>query len=57
MAHQGKPFNEGPEPTAAGEPPVRTADQSQLDFELDFFGGILARIPITSMCCASWAIS
>ena len=45
MAHQGKPFSEGPEPTAAGEPPVRTADQNQLDFELDFFSGILGRTP------------
>ena len=43
MAHQGKPFSEGPEPTATGAAPGRTADQNQLDFELDFFSGILAR--------------
>jgi tetratricopeptide (TPR) repeat protein len=43
MAHQGKSFSEGPEPTAAGAPPARAADQNQLDFELDFFTGILNR--------------
>ena len=43
MAHQGKPYSEGPEPAATGEPPARTADQNQLDFELDFFSGVLAR--------------
>ena len=45
MAHQGKPFSEGPEPAAAGEPPARAADQNQLDFELDFFSGVLGRNP------------
>jgi len=43
MAHQGKSFSEGPEPTAAGQPPARATDQNQLDFELDFFTGILNR--------------
>ncbi len=43
MAHQGKPSH-GPEPVSAS-PPGRSADQSQLDFELDFFGGVLTRQP------------
>ena len=45
MAHQGKPYSEGPEPPAAGAPPARTTDQNQLDFELDFFSGVLGRNP------------
>jgi tetratricopeptide (TPR) repeat protein len=45
MAHQGKHFNEGPEPTSLGNPVARLADQSQIDFELEFFGGILKRYP------------
>lgn len=44
MAHQGK-SNEGHEPTSTSQPQARVPDQSQLDFELDFFGGILARNP------------
>jgi len=43
MAHQGKPFQQGPEPVSTN-PPGRSADQSQLDFELDFFGGVLNRL-------------
>jgi tetratricopeptide (TPR) repeat protein len=45
MAHQGKHFNEGPEPTSTNSPLPRVADQSQLDFELDFFTGVLERNP------------
>ncbi len=45
MAHQGKPSSEGSEPTAAGALPARTTDQTQLDFELDFFSGVLGRYP------------
>ena len=45
MAHQGKHFNEGHEPTSTGIPMPRLADQSQLDFELDFYSGILQRQP------------
>jgi tetratricopeptide (TPR) repeat protein len=43
MAQQGKYSNEGPEPTSTSTPLARLADQSQLDFEIDFFGGILER--------------
>jgi tetratricopeptide (TPR) repeat protein len=45
MAHQGKQFNEGAQPTPAGSPAAHLADQSQIDFELDFFGGVLERAP------------
>jgi tetratricopeptide (TPR) repeat protein len=44
MAHQGKPFNQGPDFAAAGtSPPLRGPDQNQIDFELEFFSGVLAR--------------
>jgi tetratricopeptide (TPR) repeat protein len=45
MAHQGKHYNEGSEPTSTGIPMPRLADQSQLDFELEFYAGILQRQP------------
>src|SRR3984893_11687772 len=45
MAHPGKQSNEGPEPTSTGSPLARPAEQNQLDFELDFFAGILERQP------------
>ncbi len=45
MAHQGKHFNEVPEPTSTSNAPARPADQNQLDFELEFFGGVLGRNP------------
>jgi tetratricopeptide (TPR) repeat protein len=45
MAHQGKKSNEGAEPTSTSSALVRHADQSQLDFELEFFGRILERHP------------
>ena len=44
MAHQGKQFNDGPEPASASHAPAR-ADQHQLDFELDFYGAVLQRCP------------
>ena len=45
MAQQGKPPHEGPETTSAGGALARAADQSQLDFEIEFFGRILERHP------------
>ena len=43
MAHLGKNPNDGP--ATAGGPQSRGADQNQIDFELDFFGGVLQRMP------------
>jgi tetratricopeptide (TPR) repeat protein len=43
MAHQGKSSN--PHEPAAASAQGRVADQNQLDFELDFFAGVLARCP------------
>jgi hypothetical protein len=43
MAQQGKHSSDGPEPAATGKPGTRAADQNQVDFELEFFGGILSR--------------
>jgi tetratricopeptide (TPR) repeat protein len=45
MAHQGKHPNKGPDHPATSTPLARLAEQSQHDFELDFFGGILQRYP------------
>jgi tetratricopeptide (TPR) repeat protein len=45
MAQQGKQFNEGPEPASTSSPAGRATDQGQLDFELVFFEGVLARNP------------
>ncbi len=45
MAYQGKYSNEGSESPSANNPIVRVAEQSQLDFEIDFFSGILERKP------------
>ncbi len=45
MAHQSKHFNEGLGPTSTSNPLARSTDQSQLDFELDFFEGVLGRNP------------
>jgi tetratricopeptide (TPR) repeat protein len=45
MAQQGKHSNEGSEPVSTGSLLSRLADQSQLDFEVDFYGGILERNP------------
>jgi tetratricopeptide (TPR) repeat protein len=44
MAHQGKHSNE-PESASTSSTPLRLADQSQLDFEMEFFGRILERLP------------
>jgi len=43
MAHLGKHSNDGP--AAPGSSPARSADQNQIDFELDFFSGVLQRAP------------
>jgi len=43
MAQQGKHFNEGVPPSA--NKASRPGEVSQLDFELDFFAGILERTP------------
>ena len=45
MAHQGKQPDEGSQPTSTSSPLARLADQSQLDFELDFFSAVLQRYP------------
>ena len=45
MAHLGKHSDEGADPISTGSSLVRPIDQSQLDFEIDFFGGILERRP------------
>ena len=46
MAHPSKHSNEGSEPTSpASSALARLADQTQLDFELDFYSGILERHP------------
>lgn len=45
MAHQGKQSNESSESVVATSGLARLASQSQLDFELEFFGGILERHP------------
>jgi tetratricopeptide (TPR) repeat protein len=45
MAHPGKHPDQGSEPTSTGTPLTNPADQTQIDFEIDFFGGILLRHP------------
>jgi tetratricopeptide (TPR) repeat protein len=40
-----RPPHESPDPAAAGPLLARLAEQSQLDFELEFFGAILDRLP------------
>ena len=45
MAQPGKHFNEGPGPLTPSKLPARPADLSQLDFELEFFAGVLERSP------------
>jgi tetratricopeptide (TPR) repeat protein len=45
MAHHGKLPNEGSKPISTGQPLARLSDQSQLDFEIEFYGGILERKP------------
>jgi hypothetical protein len=44
MAHHGKHPNQGPDSTTgAANPPLRATDQTQIDFELEFFAGVLSR--------------
>jgi tetratricopeptide (TPR) repeat protein len=45
MAHAGKHSNEGADPVSTGSAPARTAEQTQLDFEIEFFERILDRRP------------
>ena len=45
MAHPGKHSNEGHEPISTSTPQSRLGDASQIDFELEFFAGILNRLP------------
>ena len=45
MAHLGKHSNEDPGPAAAGKTSTRSADQAQIDFELEFFTGVLEKMP------------
>jgi tetratricopeptide (TPR) repeat protein len=45
MAHQGKHSNEGSESVCSSGTLARLANQSQLEFELDFYNGILERYP------------
>jgi tetratricopeptide (TPR) repeat protein len=44
MAHPGKHSDESSEPTT-GSRPGRVTEQSQLDFELEFFGAVLNGMP------------
>ena len=45
MAHPGKHSNEGHEPVSTSTPQTQLGDTSQIDFEIEFFGGILSRLP------------
>jgi tetratricopeptide (TPR) repeat protein len=46
MAHQGKHSGEGSEPTSSIPSQLsRSSEQSQLDFEIEFYGNILERQP------------
>lgn len=45
MAHPSKSSNEGVESTPAASQLAHAAEQNQLDFEIDFYGGILERQP------------
>src|SRR5437588_10266900 len=45
MAHPGKHSGEGSEPASIAGQLSRASEQSQLDFELEFYGGILERQP------------
>lgn len=45
MAHKGKHSDEGPEPISIGNLSTRSDERKQIDFEIDFFGGILQRNP------------
>src|SRR5262249_13636755 len=45
MPQPGKPYGEGFGLSAAGKPRPRVPEQSQLEFELAFFGGVVERSP------------
>jgi tetratricopeptide (TPR) repeat protein len=45
MAEQGKHSDEGTQPATVSGAAARSPDKSQLDFEIEFFGGILDRFP------------
>jgi tetratricopeptide (TPR) repeat protein len=45
MAHQGKEFDEGSQPASATSSLSHILDRNQIDFEIDFYGGILERTP------------
>jgi tetratricopeptide (TPR) repeat protein len=45
MTNHLKPWEDGPEPTSTSIPTTRLAEQGQLDFELEFFAGIIERKP------------
>ncbi len=45
MAQPGKHFSEGAGLPASTRSAVRVPDQGQLDFELDFFAGVVGRMP------------
>jgi tetratricopeptide (TPR) repeat protein len=45
MAQSGKHFNNKPESSTTGQASARMPDQQQLEFELDFFEGVLSRCP------------
>ena len=45
MAQPGKHFDDGPGSPAPSKTPTRPPDIKQLDFELDFFAGILQNTP------------
>ncbi len=44
-AHPGKHPHEGSEHTSTSSSLTRPTDQNQLDFEIEFFGAILERLP------------
>jgi tetratricopeptide (TPR) repeat protein len=45
MAHPGKSFHGGSESSSSGPSLSRAPDRGQLDFEIEFFGGVLERHP------------
>ena len=45
MAHSGKQFGESHEPLSTGHSASRQTDRGQIDFEIEFFGKILERLP------------
>jgi tetratricopeptide (TPR) repeat protein len=43
MAHPSQPWEDGTEPISTSNPVTPLAEKGQLDFEIEFFGGILER--------------